>query len=239
MTTHNFDKDTKIAVIGDIHGHDEQFFKIVEKFKPGPNRILISAGDVLDKGWGETVEFKIIHEMQRLESEKCFFMVKGNHEVKRIKKLKKFTNLATEYLWLNSKRTGLSFTMPDFKLTVVHAGVTPKHSEKDFENNSLDFCYTRTVDSNGNYIPLIWKDNKLIAKADGVLWHEIYDGRFGYIASGHIVQEDGMPKFYDNSCNLDSGCYETGIMSAQVFGNNGLEDLIQATGKYTGWEEPE
>ena len=64
----------------------------------------------------------------------------------------------------------------------------------------------------------------------GVNWHDLYDGRFGYVASGHAAQKDGVPKFYQYSCNLDTSVYTTGILTCQVFGANGREELITATG---------
>ena len=121
------------------------------------------------------------------------------------------------------------------RLTVIHAGITTSHTWEDLDNNS-DVVYIRELDENGDYIPLKWKKQpdgrkKLQPKKEGRPWHELYDGRFGYIASGHNAQTDGEPKFFRHSCNLDSGCYNTGVLTAQIFSENGREELIQIKGE--------
>jgi hypothetical protein len=120
------------------------------------------------------------------------------------------------------------------KLTIVHGGVTPKHTWDDLGVN-VETCYVRTVDEQGNMIRMIWvvRDGQKVLvseKPNGKLWHEVYDGRFGYIASGHAAQKDGVAKFYGYSCNLDTACYDTGILTAQIFGESGREDLISVQG---------
>ena len=224
----------KIAVIGDIHGHDQQFFEMVEKIKPDKNRIIISVGDIKDKGFGKKAETKIINKIQELTKEQIGYIIRGNHEMWHINQAKKSNQYSEEINWFMTLPFALSFVWPnENRVTVVHGGVTPHHTWKDLENNT-DLVYIRTLNDKGEYIPLKWVEENgkkvLKAKGAGAVWHETYDGRFGYIASGHNAQKDGIPKFYKYSCNLDSSVYSTGILTAQIFERGGLEEMIRVTG---------
>lgn len=228
-------KKIKIAVIGDIHEHEEQFDEIVEKIKPASNMILVSVGDVYDRGTGIKTAESILNKIKTLNESGCAFIVKGNHELKHLKRAKRDNNFSDELKWMNKQPLYISFDFENnYNVTVMHAGVTPRHTVEKLD--SVDICYTRSVNENGKAISLrVKKDQngKVIYEQDeeGVNWHELYDGRFGYIASGHQAQEDGVAKFYKHSCNLDSACYSTGVLSCQIFSADGLEELITVSGK--------
>jgi predicted phosphodiesterase len=224
-------KGTKLAVIGDIHSHDKQFYKILEKIQPSKNMWFISLGDVFDKGFGEESSNKITNELIKLCDANIGFAVKGNHELKNIKKNKH--NLSSELRWWKGRPLSLSFEFfSGTRLTCIHAGVTPKMLWEDLDTN-VEVCYVRDIDDHGEMIRLKWieeKDKKILVKVKegGYSWSEKYDGRFGYIAFGHAAQKTGIPKFYNYSCNLDTAVYETGILTAQIFNDDGsLGDLIQ------------
>lgn len=227
---------TKIVVVGDIHEHKEQFDKLVELINPSKDMWLVSCGDVMDKGFGIKVAESIIDRIRVLEYQGFAYMVKANHELKHLRKAKKDRSLMTDQLaWVRKQPLALSFKFNGgSRLTVVHAGVTHRHTWEDLSRNS-EVCYVRTLDENGDFISLIWKEDKGVkylepAKPGGVTWHKTYDGRFGYIAAGHDPQEDGVAKFYEHSCNLDSAIFKTGKLSAQIFSDKGLEDLIVVEG---------
>lgn len=229
------DRRIKIAVIGDIHAHDKQFFDLVEQIKPSEKMWLISVGDIFNKGFGEKSTNKIIHKLQELKEQGIGFTILGNHEVKRIRKAAKNSDLASDELfWMSRQPYVLSFVFSNnTRLTVLHGGVTPKHTWADLRDNS-DVVYVRKVDESGDYIPVkyITKNGKLEMNylREGKIWHEVYDGRFGYVASGHNAQRDGVAKFYKYSCNLDTCVYNTGTLTAQIFSQTGRERLLQATG---------
>jgi len=229
--------DENIAIIGDIHESSE-FFDLItgplvgEQFidldgiytSTFPDRI-VSVGDIFDKGLGEKYGETIL----RFCLEQKYFVLKGNHEIKKNKHHRKINSPLEKVL--SDLPNALSFIWPNgFRLTCVHAGVTPRHTWEDLKYNS-EICYVRSVNDNGEMIPLIWveKDGvKVLEPKDpnGKLWHELYDGRFGYIVSGHDQQNDGIPKFYKHSCNIDTAAYKTGILTAAIFGQNGFEKTI-------------
>jgi predicted phosphodiesterase len=230
-------EDVRICVVGDIHEHPEQFFKLIDIYKPSQKYWIVSVGDVYDKGFGRDAAEKITDSFIELQNEGIGFAVRGNHELKAIRNNKKKGGFTKHLKWWKEQPLVLTFEFQRGKrLCVLHAGVTPK-MWPDHLGNDVEVCYVRDIDDEGKMIPLVWKDingERCLVKAreGGRSWHEIYDGRFGYIASGHVSQKDGFPKFYNNSCNLDTGVYETGILTAQVFLPNGnLGEKIQTKGE--------
>ena len=232
-------EDENLAAIGDIHESSE-FFDLITDHLMGEKSIdldgvsictsefpekIVSVGDIFDKGLGEKYGETIL----RFCLEQKYFVLKGNHEIKKIKHYRKINSLLEKVL--SDLPNALSFVWPNgFRLTCVHAGITPRHTWEDLKYNS-EICYVRSVNDNGEMIPLVWieKDGfKVLEPKDpnGKLWHELYDGRFGFVVSGHDQQNDGIPKFYKHSCNIDSAAYKTGILTAAIFGQNGFEKTI-------------
>lgn len=234
-------RGTKIAVVGDIHEHKEQFDKLIDKIKPSREMILVSVGDIFNKGFGIRSAEAIVGEFMDLEKAGFGLAVKGNHELKMLRHAKKNRNLMTRELqWVRGWPVALSFTFHGgYRLTVVHGGVSPKHTWNDLEKTS-EVCYIREVDEAGNPVKVktrmtqagaIIREFVLPVVGTRRLWHDVYDGRFGYIVSGHFAQKDGVVKYYSYSCNIDSGCYVSGVLSAQIFDDRGLNDLITVTGR--------
>lgn len=228
-------KGTKICVAGDLHSNIKQYNKLLEKVEPNSKMWFVSVGDVLGKINDTKSEEEILGSLINLQEKNIGFMVQGNWELKALRKNK--DELSKQLKWVSNQPQCISFNFDNGTiLTVLHGGVTSKHKWDDLNNNN-EIVYVKNVDAKtGDFIPLAWemdKNGNKIKKLPllGVPWGEKYDGRFGYIASGHSAQPDGIPKFYNYSCNLDSMCYATGILSAQVFSEGGLEDLIQIKGK--------
>ena len=227
--------ETSICVIGDIHEHKAQFLSILDKFNPSSKRWIVSVGDIYDKGFGQEIGNEITRKLIELNNSNIGFAVKGNHELKIVKKNK--NNLTEELKWWAKMPLSITFRfIKGNSLTVLHAGVLPGWIEEDLGKN-IELCYVRDVDTSLNkMIPLVWIDDngtkKLVKKYDGgKCWHEIYDGRFGYIIAGHAAQKDGQPKFYNYSANIDVGVYDTGLLCGQVFDDQGkLGETIIVSG---------
>ena len=226
---------TCVTVCGDIHEHEQQFNDMVDKVNPTESNLLVFVGDIYNKGFGVQAAERITDRIRELVENKVSYIVKGNHEIKSLRNAKKIGSKVSDQLrWLNEQPLALSFVFnTGTRLTIVHGGVTPHHTWRDLAGNS-ELVYIRTLNENGDYIPLKWetKNGQKVLKstAKGKPWHELYDGRFGYIASGHHAQADGDPKFYNYSCNLDTACYHTGILTAQKFDERGKVELIQIKG---------
>lgn len=227
--------DTVIGVVGDIHEHDEQFFEIVERFKPDKKRILVSVGDLYDKGFGIDRAEKIAEYFRKLNDQGIGHVVMGNHEFRHIRTARRNNTWNETLKWVAGWPYSLFFTYANRnRLVVCHAGVTTHHTWEDLANNTEIF-FVRNLDENGKYIPLKWEFDEngkkiLTQKRPGKPWHDLYDGRFGYIVTGHDSQSDGTIKFYPYSCNIDTKCYHTGILSCVVYNNMGRSDIIQVKG---------
>ena len=227
-------RDVQIAVLGDLHEHDKQFFNILEKIKPHEKMWVVSLGDVIDKGYGDDAFVAITDKLIELDSQGIGFAVIGNHEKKHIKKYK--NNLSPQLKWWQTKPLSLTFEFYNGAMvTCLHAGVSTKMTWEDLQTNT-EVLYIRDLDKEERMIQLIWKDidgvkTLVPAKQDGKSWHLYYQGQFGFICSGHAAQYDGLAKFYNYSCNLDSAVFETGILTAQIFTSEGkLGELITVSG---------
>jgi UDP-2,3-diacylglucosamine pyrophosphatase LpxH len=224
-------KGTRLVVCGDIHEHEAQFKRLLKEVKPGARTWVASVGDIYDKGDGIDAAERIVDKMKELVDRGVGFVIRGNHELKHIRRAKRHKkSLSPQLEWMKKQPTSILFEFYNRnRVLMVHGGVTPHHKIKDVEED-IDTCYIRWVDENGHHISL----KKQIV--DGVMqfapakwnsecgvWHEKYDGRFGYIVSGHFAQKDGKPKFYNYSCNIDTACYATGILTAQEFTEMGIK----------------
>lgn len=225
----------KVVVVGDIHEHSEQFNKLIEEIKPSEKLYLAFVGDIYDKGFGIDVAEEITDSIIELVKAGYTFIIKGNHELKHIRNEKKKNKLSKQLTWFDAQPLSLCFEFTNRTLlTVVHGGIKPGHTRDDLDTD-VEICYIRQLDEHGEFIKMIKKvvDGMRVmvpAKSGGKLWHESYNGRFGYIASGHNSQKDGLPKFYNYSCNLDTACYHTGKLTAQIFSEKGREDLLTFEG---------
>ena len=216
-------RGTTLTIIGDIHEQKTHFNKLIELAKPSDTNWIVSVGDIYDRGHGREAGDEIIRELQRLGA----YCVRGNHEHKRRKReeLSKEESLASNF------PLSLTFLFDNHtKIVVLHGGITPKHSMKDLVHNS-EIVYVRNLDEDNKSIPLkkINEDGKWVwkPKRPGKPWHEKYYGRFGYIVAGHEPQYNGEPKFYDYSANIDTGCFETGVLTGVVFDRDGRKDVLQ------------
>lgn len=234
---HKITPETELVVVGDIHAHLSQVKDLIKEASPSSKRILVSVGDILDKGFPETEkqdEIEICNIFMELEKQDAFLMVKGNHELKRLRRIKKESR-EPWLAWLGRHPLCNQFVFESgATVTVIHAGITPLATSEDLYR-STEVCYVRDVDpETGKMIPLIWKEinnvKTLIKEKPGINWHELYPGKFGYIFSGHAANRDtGRAKYFKYSCNLDSSIYSSGNLTARFVdgqGNLGKELII-------------
>jgi len=216
-------RGTTLTIIGDIHEQRTHFEKLIKLAQPNETNWIVSVGDIYDRGEGREAGDAIVRALIRMNAH-C---VRGNHEHKRRKR----EGLSEEECLASQWPLSLTFIFDNHtRLIVLHGGITPKHSMKDLEHNS-EIVYVRNLDDDNKSIPLkkVNEDGKWIwkPKRPGQPWHKKYYGRFGYIVAGHDPQYDGQPKFYDYSANVDTGCFETGVLTGLVFDRNGRQDVLQ------------
>lgn len=225
----NLKKGTKLFIVGDIHEHKPQFIDLVNIIQPSKERILVSVGDIFDRGLGKKAAKDILNKMIHLYYNGCCYMVRGNHEQKL---LNKNESLSGEEEWATTRPLSIRFKFHNqSSVLVMHGGITQFHNWGDLESNT-DVLYTRKIDERGKKIRMVKQESgEYIAKKPGKSWHEYYDGRFGYIVAGHDPQKNGEVAFYKYSCNVDTGCFETGVLSAVVVDEFGVQETIQVKGK--------
>lgn len=214
-------KNWKLAFVGDIHEQEAHFYKLLEKINPSEQTkiILVSLGDVYDKGNGVNSAKKIINSIRDLYKQNLAYMIRGNHEQKHIKQARTKNNVYDELRWVSMQPVSLQFKFENNTyVTAIHGGITPKCSEKNL--TEVNVMYLRNIDKKGN--PVVSHTSE-----DQIPWGQVYDGRFGYMFCGHSPQFTGEPLFWPYACNVDTGCYKTGVLSCQIFSEKGLEDLIQ------------
>jgi predicted phosphodiesterase len=227
---------SKLCVVGDIHEHDEQFMNLYNQFKDREDIIVVSCGDILEKGFGRDSVYSIISAFQKIIDDGRGYVIKGNHEIRVMNRIKGSIGPRERFIdWFYTKPLALSFKFYNgTRVTVVHGGVKPAHTMENLRDD-IETCYIRCLDSDGKKIKMLSKivdgrKKQYLAKP-GDVWHKSYDGRLGYIISGHNSQKDGIPKFYNYSCNIDTACYHTGKLTALLYGAKGREEILTFEGK--------
>jgi len=222
----NVPEGVSIVVMGDVHEHEEQFYATLKEVRPREDMWLVSLGDIYDKGFGIKSAERITDELIKLQNKNVCYAVRGNHELKLIRKARKTPKLTPQLKWWSNQPLVLTFNFKTRNtITVLHAGVTPNMTEGDL-GHGVEVVYVRDVDEDGQMIPLVWKDINGVqtlvkSKEGGNNWHDVYDGRFGYIVAGHAAQRDGEAKFFNYSCNIDSDIYQSGKLTSVVFNDEG------------------
>lgn len=228
-------KNIKLAVIGDIHEHSEQFFSLIEKITLDPNVWVVSLGDIYDKGWGVKHAEKITDALMQLSKEGRGFVLQGNHEIKNIQKATRSFLLTRQLAWLSGQPLAIKFEFYNgTSLLVVHGGILPYHTWTHL-NCDIESSFVRDISESGKMIKLRWEKTnngqKLIpTEPNGKPWHLFYDGRLGYVISGHDAQKDGIPKFYNYSCNIDTSVCTTGILTCLMYSDSGRGDIVSTIG---------
>ena len=173
-------KGTKLFVVGDIHEHEEQFDKLLEEVKPSAERILVSVGDVYDKGYGVEVAESIVDKLKPIIKAGHAYIIKGNHELNNIRYAKRKRTMTERLRWFHKQPLSLSFEFSNRAIvTVVHGGVKPAHTWDDLAT-SVETCYIRQIDSDGNYVKRKRTEvdgmRIMVPEKPGKIWHELYDG---------------------------------------------------------------
>ncbi len=140
-------KGQELIVVGDIHENEYHLEQLIERAEVGTKRILVSLGDVYDKGEGHHVAERIINRIRGLAENGWAYMVRGNHEQKAIKRIMDSKKkLSPELDWCQRLPLVLSFVFSNNnRVTVIHGGVTPHHSWNNVANNT-EVMYIRTLD---------------------------------------------------------------------------------------------
>jgi len=210
----------RVIIYGDIHGCLDELKALREKLQIQKNDIEISVGDILNKGP------YLGHEMVRYVQEHHISVVMGNNEAKAIKQYRKYKKEGESFLKtlrpfeiatamsLQEEDVVFLEKLPYFlrieNLTVLHGGLLPgMRLAKLSEAEKKEITLIRYV--NKELHPIPWSDEHNRYK----FWTDIYDGREGFIVSGHHPFEE--PKISKYAIDIDTGCVYGRKLTAVTF----------------------
>jgi len=210
----------RVIVYGDLHGCLEEFKALRDKIGINSYDFEICVGDIINKGP------YLAHIMISYMQDHNIKAVLGNNEIKSIKQYRQYLSKGEEYLKtlrpfeaatvlsLNSDDFSFLNSLPYFlkikNLTVLHGGLTPFMSL-----DKLDCALKREITLirflNEKFRPVLLSDQKNHNK----FWAEVYDGREGFIVSGHHPFKE--PKIEKYAVDIDTGCVYGGKLTAIIF----------------------
>jgi predicted phosphodiesterase len=210
----------RVIIYGDIHGCLNELKALREKLDIRKEDLEISVGDILNKG--PYLAHDMIHYMQ----EHHIDVIMGNNEAKALKQYRKYRKSGESYLQtLRPFESGTVLSMqeedaaflaelPYYKrvknLTVIHGGLVPGMVlDKLDDAAKKELTLVRYL--NKKLEPIPWSDAENRYK----FWTEVYDGREGFIVSGHHPFPD--PKIDKYAMDIDTGCVYGGKLTAAVF----------------------
>ncbi len=234
----------KTAIIGDVHGCLSTFWALLNVLKDIPT--IVSVGDLTDKGPDS-------NGCIELAADSGVILVDSNHDEKYIRYIKK--NRAPETIENKSRRDiyiSLSEKSKQYLLTAspyykgpnflaIHGGVGPNH--RLFPINGKTY---------NEILRLRYVDRDTLEKVSTVhnldgswgpehtnvyKWQEVYNGQYGPIVHGHIVEQLDNPVIWVNNkvvdspidkipgdntiFSIDTGCVYGGSLTALIIGEDG------------------
>ena len=262
-----------VAIIGDVHGCVREFEILLTRLEAANVDTIVSVGDLTDKGPESNA-------CVELAADRKVVLVNSNHDDKYIQALKKGRHYST--IKHDERRkvfASLSQKAKDYLLTArpyylggykgpntfneqyiaVHGGVGPNHNLFPIDGKSYnEILRLRYVDKD------TFEKVATVHNADGswgpehpnvFKWQEVYDGRYGPVIHGHIVEKLGAPvywykgkkyEFIENGPSLhltdssmvlsiDSGCAYGGSLTAAVIDEYGYVTIheVNALQRYT------
>ena len=207
---------TRIAVIGDVHGHAAELKKLLKKIEAHQVDRVIFLGDLVDRGPASEECLRIARTWMfkaRCGQYRHFEVVKGNHEDAHARE------------WLGLPKPGYSTTcrssdphltarlsieelewldqlpryrsIPEMGLLLVHGGIHPSmRAPADLDVRVLRCRY---LSEKGEMLPAFSTSPRF--------WADEYDGRFGFVVFGH--ESFGRPRFFRHALGLDGESFRS------------------------------
>lgn len=204
-----------LLIVGDVHGCYHEMQMILSKARSHTSKplLVIFAGDMLRKGP------KNLEVMEYIRSNcKTVFCVRGNHEQSILKKIDESEKrLSEDDAWLRTLESSdidflrdlpYTITIPDLKITVVHAGLVPD-TPMHLQANSVMLNMRSLEIKEDIFHGHVW--NPTNNGKVGVPWASLWTGP-NHVYFGHDAQR--KLQFYEFATGLDSGCVYGGYLSS-------------------------
>lgn len=200
-----------IIVIGDLHGHILDLFRILKKFGPPPQRNYLFLGDIIDRGEFSIETLVLIYVMKVLYPHKVY-IIRGNHEFKDLCTHCGFTNeLRDTYNSINLEND----LMDSFDHIPLAAVV-----------NNKTLCVHGGIGPELTNIQQIAQMNRPIRTfndefTESLVWSDPSQNNEGFVpssrGSGYFYGEDVLKKFLSEN-NIDvlvrgHECIDSGVLT--------------------------
>ena len=186
-------------IIGDIHGCNEELADLLQLIGPGQGDMLISVGDIVDRGPDSKKVFNFFRDRENA------LVIRGNHEHKHLRGALSFSQQLTVRQFggdYEAARTVMG-TFPcyyeDDDLIVVHAALNPAEPMEAQREEVL--CGT------------MGGERYLKALLAGKKWYEEYR-RFKPVVFGHHVTGKKPFIYKDKIFGIDTGACHGGWLTA-------------------------
>lgn len=234
--------NTRVYAIGDIHGHYDALAKMhfaIDKHiheNPHQNIIIVYLGDYIDRGPDSAKVLERLAEMQGSDDAINRIFLRGNHEQSMLNFLE--DPIAVGQGWL---RYGGIQTLQSYGIKVEDTIILPGEMErlsielnKKLPEHHKAFCKSlKMYYVSGDYLfvhagirpetPLSQqKERDLISIRDPFLKYK--EAHAHRIVHGHSISF--QPEILANRIGIDTGYFETGILSAVIIEGEDV-DILQ------------
>lgn len=175
--------NSPMIIVGDLHGHIMDLFRIIKRFGPPPRTRYLFLGDIVDRGEFSIETIIFIYIMKALYPNEIF-VIRGNHEFEEVCKLSGFLDdiLSTYkskelfYFFVESFDYMPIAALINDSILCIHAGIGPKirsvadlaedtndsnqmqNGNKEKQNNILKIKRPIHDFSNDIITSLVWSD---------------------------------------------------------------------------------
>lgn len=203
----------RYIIIGDVHGCAAELETLLEKLNTTPNDIIISLGDITDKGPESVEALNLLYDYDAI-------LVDSNHDQRYKKYLKKslsaadvnaknikeeykaeYSKIVSNHIASNYLKKSVPFTeitVAGQLFTFVHAGVTPYMDLYNLDTRHWgEFLRVRYLNAETlGFIRMVKIDKDKFPdevaswrpEHDNVIeWQKAYDRRYGIVVHGHII----------------------------------------------------
>lgn len=203
----------RLIFVGDIHGCRDELQDLLQRVAPAAGDVVISVGDMVNKGPDPV-------GCLELWRERGFLAVKGNHEVKLLKRARPLLRwfagdpvLRRGDLVRYIRSWPLVLDIPTAECAAVHGGFLPKMtvSAEDVAREGITLTELRWIrNTNGRWTPV----PKTKKRKGDVLWSEQWRGN-RFAVYGHTPLRE--PKRDPLALGLDTGCVYGGSLTAAIW----------------------
>ena len=255
----------RFIIIGDIHGCAQELQQLLDKLSPTKDDVIISLGDVTDKGPDSVEAIKILmrHGAVMVDSNhdnryKRYFkkgFTSENVSAKNIKEsykteYEKLWRNQTELAWLAKSAPYLEVEFGGKLFTFVHAGVVPYIDLYNMQPWQIgESLRVRYLDADtGKFIRMVKIDKDKYPDEvaswrpehnNVIEWQKAYNGNYGIVVHGHIIVGPGPMMWFDTPHGTEkfSGSADNQDKSYSLSSmlKAGLKVISLDTGAHKGW----